>query len=189
MRIGIFGGSFNPVHYGHVLLARRALSALNLDRVYFVPANRNPLKSAAVLLPAALRLRLLRIALRPYPPLLVSDCELRRKGLSFTVDTLEYFRKKFPGSTLYFLCGADTPRGLARWKNPEKILRLGRFVAMTRPGHALGRQRPGVLELPFDAVDVSASRVREALARGGSVRRWVPAGTEKVLEKYYRKKK
>ncbi len=186
MRIGIFGGSFNPVHAGHLKLASHAASELNLQRVIFVPSRVNPLKNEQELLPAAFRVRLLRLALRGHRVFSVSLCELARGGRSYTVDTLEYFRKKFKGATLYFLCGADTMKGLSRWKKPGRVLELCRFTVFSRPGHGRLRKDKRILRVPLDALPVSSSEVRRRLNEGLSVRGLVPKEILKPIENYYR---
>jgi nicotinate-nucleotide adenylyltransferase len=180
-RIGIFGGSFNPVHNGHLHLAEFALSELNLDKVYFVPSHRTPLKKAD-LLPAALRLRCLREALREKKRFAVSTEELRRGGTSYTVDTLKVFRRRLgPETTLYFLAGADNAKNLSRWKSPDKVLNLCRFTILSRPGAARSKTPPGVLWAPFPALDVSSSDVRRRLKTGRSLKGLVPSGVERIL--------
>ena len=190
MRIGIFGGSFNPVHNGHLKLASHALSELNLDRVIFVPSFHTPLKEKEKLLPVALRLRLLRVALKRQPHFFVSDCEIKRGGRSFTVDTLGFFKKKFgKDSTLFFLTGADVLKNLSRWKSPDKVLKLSRFVVATRPGSPFVKTSQPVLRMPFEAMDVSSSEIRERLKKNKNIRLLVPNGTVKVLRDYYRNNK
>ncbi len=190
MRIGIFGGSFNPVHDGHLKLAERAAEELNLDRVIFVPSYQTPLKTET-LFPAFLRVKLLRIALKEYPRFSVSPCEIRRGGLSFTVDTLKFFKKKFGNkATLYFLAGADTLKRLSRWKSLGAVLTLCRFVVMTRPGSSLGQTRPpgGVSFLALDALPISSSDIRKRLSQGKTVSRWMPREAAAVLSRYFKKK-
>ena len=165
MRIGIFGGSFDPVHRGHLKLAQAALEELNLDKVIFVPAYQNPLKHVgnrhAYSLPQATRIRLLREALKKSSPRFsVSLCEIRRQGPSYTVDTLRYFKKRYPKAMLYFLSGADVLKNLKRWRAFGEVTRLSRFVVMTRPGHRLSKAPRGVLTLPFDALPISSTRIR-----------------------------
>lgn len=163
MRIGIFGGSFNPVHEGHLALATEALSELNLDRVIFVPSFRHPLKREDALWPVALRVRLLKQAIRGQRRFSVSLCEIKRQGPSFTADTLEFFKKKFGRKTvLYFLIGADNLDTLPRWRSLGSVFKLCRLVAMTRPGYALTRRSAWpILYLPFAALDVSSTRIRK----------------------------
>lgn len=165
-RVGIFGGSFSPVHRGHLRLAEEARAELGLDRVYFVPTARTPLKDPRKLLPAALRLRLLRKTLKGERRFAVSRIEIDRGGTSYTVDTLAAFRRKLGRSTvLYLLCGADALRSFGKWKDPEGILRASRVVALSRPGSRLpvdGR----LIRLPMRALDVSSTRVRAGLREG-----------------------
>ena len=189
MRIGIFGGSFNPVHRGHLKLAREALSELDLQKIFFVPTGRTPFREKEALLPAALRVRLLKQALRGERRFRVSTCEISRPGASYTVDTLKYFKKKFgKRSVLYFLSGADTLKSLPRWKSPAEVLRLCRFVVMSRPGHRARRMPKEICFLPFDALPISSSDVRKKLRQGQPVGRLVPPGTEKSLKAAFKKR-
>ena len=166
MRIGILGGSFDPVHQGHLKIAAYALQELNLDRVIFVPAGKNPLKKNPPRLTNASRMALLRKALKRFPAFSVSDHELKRPGPSYTVDTLEHFRKKFgAGAQLYFLSGADTARGFSHWKSPAKVLKLCRFVVMTRPGSPMRTADGRFLWLPMPPLNVSSTQIRRKAAK------------------------
>ncbi len=187
MRIAIYGGSFNPVHNGHVKLAKAALDRLNLDKVLFVPAYRNPLRETEML-PAALRVKLLKAAVRGDRRFEVSAVEVQRKGLSFTVDTLRYFKSKSaPGTVLYFLSGADQPSELKRWKSWNEIPKLCRFVVMSRPGHPVKGLPDGVIHVPFDALDVSSTDIRGRLKARKPVGDLMPEASLKVLMEYGRK--
>ena len=189
MRIGIFGGSFNPVHRGHLKLAREAMSELGLQRIIFVPSGRTPLKKNEFLLPAALRVSLLKKALRLDPRFQVSACEIKRPGASYTVDTLKFFKKRFgKRAVLYFLAGADTLKNLARWRSPAQVLRLCRFVVLSRPGYRPRRLPKGASFLPFGALPISSSEVRRKLQQGKPVGRLVPPGTEKKLKAYFKER-
>jgi nicotinate-nucleotide adenylyltransferase len=184
MRIGIFGGSFNPIHNGHLKLAAEARKKLGLGQVVFVPSKRSPLKSGEPLLPAGLRLKLLRSALRGKPYFQISLCEIRRRGVSFTIDTLRFFRKKLgPKHELFFLAGADTLDTLSKWKSLDRILRLCRFVVMTRPGYKLKKVLEGIQTLEFDALDISASDIRRRLRKGESLKGLVPRPVENFLRR------
>lgn len=162
MRIGIFGGSFNPVHAGHLKLAFEAMSELNLERVIFVPSRQNPLKGRPM--PergGGDRIARLRKAIKRVPFFSLSFCEIRRKGLSYTVDTLEHFKKKFGNKTvLYFLVGADSLKNFGRWKSPKRILELCRLAFFSRPDYPAGRLPKGALYIPMDALDISSTRIR-----------------------------
>ena len=189
MRVGIFGGSFNPVHQGHLRLACAAASELNLDQVIFVPSFQNPLKKKETLLPPALRTKLLGAAIKGYPGFSVSLCEIKRKSLSFTVDTLKYFKRKFGQRTvLYFLSGADTLKTLGRWRSVNEIFNLCHFVVMTRPGYSMKRSPRSILQVPFDALPYSSSQVRSRLKHNQAISGLVPPGTAKLLKHYFNKK-
>lgn len=187
-RIGIFGGSFNPIHLGHLALAEYALNELGLEKIIFVPSYRTPLKDPKVLLPAPVRLGCLRSAIRSHKHFYVSDHEIRRKGVSYTVDTLRYFQRKFGSKkTLYFLAGADTARNLSRWKSPDKVIKLCRFTVFSRPGVQKSRTWPGVLWVHFPALKISSSEIRRRLWAGKSLENLVPAAVERVMTEYKRK--
>jgi nicotinate-nucleotide adenylyltransferase len=183
-RIGIYGGSFNPIHSGHIALAEFALSELNLDKVYFVPSNRSYHKTPA-LLPASLRVRCVKAALKGKKGLAFSTADIRRGGDTYTIDTLKDFRRKFgPEAALYFLAGADNARGISRWKSSDKVLKSCRFAVFSRPGAKRIKTPPGVIWADFPALDVSSSGVRKALAAGRSLRGLVPPSVEMELKKF-----
>ena len=166
-RIGIYGGSFNPIHHGHLALASYAVSELNLDKVYFVPSFLTPLKEKKTLLPAQKRLSLVRKAIGGFPKFSVSDIELKRKGVSYTVETLRAFKKKLgPNTRLYFLSGADQPKNFFRWKSPEEVLKLCRFVVATRPGTQMNFKDKRFIWMPMPPVDISSSKIRKKLKFG-----------------------
>lgn len=142
MKLGIFGGSFDPVHLGHLLVAQAAVEELGLDRLYFVPAAQSPFKSDSHAAPAAMRLRLLRLALAGKTNCEVDDQEIRRGGISYTVDTLRDYAGRFPGAELFYLIGADNAAKLPEWREPTELARLAQFIVVPRPG---------LSELPFPA--------------------------------------
>lgn len=133
-RTGVFGGSFNPVHYGHLLLADEVLEQLRLDRILFVPASSPPHKPAAALAPAADRYAMVKLATVGHPRFEVSDLELRRPGPSYTVDTLEALRAA--GDELFLLLGSETFGDLLSWRAPRRIAELARLVVVPRAGSA-----------------------------------------------------
>jgi nicotinate-nucleotide adenylyltransferase len=167
MRIGLFGGTFDPPHAGHVALAECALRRLRLDRVLLVPAGQPPHKRGRRLSPAADRLAMIRLAARGHPGLAVSTIEIRRRGPSFTVDTLRRVRGSHPGARLYLLMGADSLEDFAAWHDPEGIRALATLVVAARPGHRLRRRdHRGVVWLANAPLDLSSSAIR-ARARAG----------------------
>lgn len=134
LRVGVFGGSFNPIHYGHLLLADEVLEQLGLDRILFVPAGQPPHKPAAALAPAADRHAMVQLAIAGHPRFAVSDLEIRRPGPSYTVDTLEALAAG--GDQLFLLLGSETFLDLLSWREPRRIARLARLVVVPRTGSA-----------------------------------------------------
>jgi len=155
-RVGLLGGSFNPIHYGHLLLADEVLETLGLDRLLFVPAAAPPHKPATQLAPAADRYEMVRLAIADHPKFAVSDLELRRPGPSYTVETLEALAAG--GDELFYVVGSETFLDLLTWREPRRIARLARLVVIPRAGSA------------FDAESAAAQKVlREIGVEGGFV--------------------
>lgn len=199
MRIGILGGSFDPVHLGHLGVARSVADALGLDRVLLMPAAQAPLRDAAVRADGRRRAEMLRIAVADLAEragerrLEVDETELRRGGVSYTVDTLRSLRAARPGDEFTWIVGADQMARLAQWREPEELARLAEWAAYARPGFDwAGLPAPVVPGLRVRRVepsagalwDVSSSEVRARLLRGDSVTGLVP---DKVIE-YIREK-
>jgi nicotinate-nucleotide adenylyltransferase len=166
--LGLFGGSFDPVHHGHLMIAQAALEELALDRLFFVPAARSPFKPDRVPAPAAERVRLLRLVLAGKTWCEVDEQELRRGGVSYTVDTLRDYAARFPGARLYYLIGADQVPHLGEWREPAELARLAEFVVAPRPGDA-----PAVFSAPFRGLllkgfplGVSSSQLRQRIKQG-----------------------
>ncbi len=182
MRLGVFGGTFDPPHVGHLLIASDAVEQLGLDRVVFVPAARQPLKEESARRATADRLTMVRAMVGDDARFAVDPIEIERGGLSYTVETLGTLAARAPGAELFLLAGADVLATFARWREPEQIRRLATLVVLTRGG-ADGRSPteappdfPGgaPLFLPTRRVDVSSTEVRARLAAGRSIRGFVP---------------
>ena len=191
-RIGLFGGSFNPIHFGHLIPALSAAEQLSLDRLIFVPSAAPPHKvGAGQLAPAEHRLEMARRAVESVPPLDVSDLELKRTGPSYTIDTIAEFRRQFGLDVmLYWLIGADSLADLALWHRAGELVDACRIVTMARPGWpiqaALDRLREdsklsdeqvdrlaaGLLTTP--AIEISATQIRHRIAAGKTVRFLLP---------------
>lgn len=184
MRIGVFGGTFDPPHLGHLVAAADAAEALGLGRVLWVPAAVHPLKLGSVQAPPALRLEMTRAAVRGDPRFEVDPLELERSGPSFTVDTLRELQARNPGAELYFLTGADNLRDLPRWKEPGEVARLARLVVVSRQGEGVppGLPYPAVA-VPVTRVDVSSTEVRRRVRAGESIRYLVPEAVRAVIER------
>jgi nicotinate-nucleotide adenylyltransferase len=137
LALGLFGGSFNPIHYGHLAIAHGAREALRLDRILFIPTGTPPHKTDSGLAPAADRFEMVRVAIDGIEPFSVSDIEMSRPGKSYSIDTVRVLQKEYGESTgLYFLIGLDAFVDLPSWKEPEALLRLCRFVVISRPGQS-----------------------------------------------------
>jgi nicotinate-nucleotide adenylyltransferase len=167
-RIGLFGGSFNPVHLGHRLVAQAAREELGLDRLFFIPAAQSPFKPEQAPVAGAARLQLLRLALAGDTGSEVDDQELRRGGISYTIETVRDYARRFPGAALFYLIGADHVAQLPQWREAEDLARLVEFVMIPRPG-----QVPVAPPAPFRVralqgfpLGVSSSQVRERVRAG-----------------------
>jgi len=187
LRLGVFGGTFDPPHVGHVAVARDVADALELDRVLWIPARIPPHKQDVAISPGAARLDMVRVACASDPRFEACGLELEREGPSFTVDTLRELAARNPGAELYLILGADQVRMFERgWKEPEEILRLATLALMDREGETaqgVGSALSGVeraVHVPVTRVDVSATRIRAALAAGKDVAALVPAGVLEV---------
>jgi len=185
VRIGVFGGTFDPPHVGHLILAADAFDALRLDRLIFVPARAQPLKVETPAIASGQdRLEMVRIAVANHPEYEVDDTEIAREGLSFTVDTLESLAKRYPGAELFLLLGEDAFSAFARWKDPQRVRALARLAVMLRAGSARSSGSSpgeGVETLSTRRVDVSSTEIRERLRGGKSIRGFVPEGVENFI--------
>jgi nicotinate-nucleotide adenylyltransferase len=174
VRVGIFGGSFDPVHLGHLALAREALTRLKLDRLRFVPARVQPLKVSGAEAAPEDRVAMLRLAVEGEPRFLVDARELERPGPSFTVDTLRALRAEGPSDELFLLLGADAAREMPRWRAAQEVEALASIVVIPRLGAPAVALQPGWATLDIRPPGISATAVREAVARGASIDQMVP---------------
>jgi nicotinate-nucleotide adenylyltransferase len=191
MRVGIFGGTFDPVHMGHLILAEQAREQARLDAVWFVPAPRPPHKPEAELTRFEQRVEMLELALAGNPAFRIDDLEKERTGPSYTVDTLAELCRRHPKDEFFLLAGSDTVRDLGTWYEPVRLLELAGLVVMARAGHgvpdaaALRRQvalpeavtlRLAVVQSP--QIDISSRDLRARAATGRSIRYFVPRAVE-----------
>lgn len=181
--IGLFGGSFDPVHTGHVLVARAAIEELQLTRLILIPAACSPFKVDKRPTPAPERIAMLRLAFAGRSDCEVDDLEVRRGGTSFTIDTVRHFMEKFAGAKLSYLIGADNVSALPNWREAERLAELVEFVVIPRPGEEMlplpkpfrGRHLVG---FPFG---VSASQIRARAKIGLSLDPLVPQAVEQFI--------
>jgi len=184
MKIGLFGGSFDPVHLGHLLVARAAREEAGLDRLFLIPAAQSPFKPGAHPAPAAERLRWLRLALAGDTTAEIDDQEIRRGGPSYTIDTVRNYAGKYPAAELFYLIGADQTGQLHLWREAMELARLVQFLVIPRPGEALAE-----LAAPFRGrllrgipLGVSSSEIRARLKAGLTVAHLTPPAVAEALE-------
>ena len=178
MTLGLFGGSFNPPHVGHLALAEACAEAAGLDQVLWTPTPDPPHKGVAGLVAPEHRLAMTRLAIAGNARFAVTDMEFRRPGPHYTVDTLRALRAEHPDAALALVGGGDSLAGFASWREPEAILRLARLVVYRRPGSDLAGVATDILArttvVDGPALDLSASELRTRIAAGQSVRYLVP---------------
>jgi nicotinate-nucleotide adenylyltransferase len=187
MKLGIYGGSFDPVHLGHLLVAQAALEELGLDKFFFVPAAQSPFKPDAKPAPDAVRLQLLRLALAGKSNCEIDEQEIRRGGTSYTIDTLRDYAKSFPGAELFYLIGADNAAKLNEWRAANELAALAEFVVVPRPGTA-GKSPAPNFPAPFRGralkgfqFGVSSSQIRARVKKGLPIENLVaPAVAEAI---------
>ena len=181
LRLGLFGGTFDPPHIGHLVVAQDVLEALDLDRILFVPARVPPHKAGRKISPAPRRLEMVRAMIRGNDSFEVTEVELRRSGPSFTVDTLAHFRETHPEAEIFFILGADQAASFDTWEEPERVARLATLAVMNRAG--IGPPPEGFLSVPVTRIDVSATEIRDRVRAGRSIRYLVPDAVREIIER------
>ncbi|MDP3182966.1 MAG: nicotinate-nucleotide adenylyltransferase [Desulfobaccales bacterium] len=209
-RLGLFGGTFNPIHYGHLRAAEEVCEALNLSRLWFIPAAQPPHKAPQEITPFALRLEMTRLAVGDHPVIAVSDIEGRRPGKSYSIETLKSIREQVgPTWELYFILGLDAVLEISTWRQYRELFTLCHFVVLDRPGYErtrlaevlcrevhpqfqplpqkAGFQHPSgykVLVLATTLMDISATRIRRLVSEGRSIRYLLPDAVRRfIIEK------
>ncbi len=184
-RIGVYGGTFDPIHRTHLAIARAALTHAGLDRVIFVVAAAPPHKSNGVFASAKDRYAMTAAAVAEEAGMSASRVELKRTGPSYTVDTLRELRGRHPEAALYLIVGGDSLADLPGWRDPETIIRLARILVVPRPG--AGVSVPAALAghvdfLPFEESEVSSTEIRAALARHEDTSALLPPAARAIIE-------
>jgi nicotinate-nucleotide adenylyltransferase len=175
MKTGIIGGTFNPIHLGHLILAEEIRESAGLDRIIFIPVFRPPHKDCRDVISPAHRLTMLKLAVRGNAKFSVSDLELRRKGVSYTIDTLLALRKKYPGDKFFLIIGSDLLEGLSGWKNFSGLKKVAGFIVARRPGYPdSGIPPKGAISVKTRAIDISAFDIRARIKKGLQVRYFLP---------------
>jgi len=211
MRIGIYGGTFNPVHYGHLRTAEEVRAMLSLDKILFIPAGKTPFEKPDMAR-AAHRFNMVKEAIAGNPDFEISDMEFKSRSKSFTIDTVEKLREKYTGSELFFILGIDAFLDLPHWKQPGRLVDLAHFVVISRPGHTFSGltsspylrrvSRKTLREIDagmknvfsFDisesrkgflcrvtALDISASNIRNLIVSGKKIKYLLPDSVESYI--------
>ena len=182
-KIAIYGGTFDPVHHAHLILARDALETLGVDEVIFVPAAISPLKKAAPIASSESRLAMLRAAVKGESRFSVEDCELRRPPPSYTIDTVEELRGRNSDAAIYCLVGEDNVARLTKWHRFAELEKMVHFIVLDRTGQPPSHSYP-VIERK---IDIAATEIRKRVASGRSIRYLVPPAVEEIIrrEKLY----
>ena len=193
LRLGIMGGTFDPIHVGHLILAEQVADALSLDRILFIPTGNPSFKRDKLVRPAADRLRMVELAIEDNPRFLASDMEVVREGVTYTLDTLRELHTLLPDTAeLFFIMGSDTLLTLDHWRASEELAKLACFVGVNRPGDSLASEDDlarlralgfDVVLLEAPALEVSSSDIRQRLESGRSVRYLVPDSVIQYAEK------
>ena len=185
MRLGVFGGAFDPPHLGHLVAASEVVGALALDRVVWIPAALHPFKRGRVGAPPELRLEMVRAAIAGDPRFAADGVELEREGPSYTVDTLRALHARHPGAELFFVTGADNLRELHLWHEPDEVARLARLVVVWRGGEGVpeGARYPAqAVRIP--RIDLSSTEVRRRVGAGETIRYLVPDAVAALIERH-----
>jgi nicotinate-nucleotide adenylyltransferase len=195
MRIGVFGGTFDPVHLGHLILAEQCREQGRLDQVWFVPAPRPPHKADQPLTRFEQRVEMLALAIAGNPAFRTDEIEKERNGPSYTVDTLAEFQKRHPGDEFFLLVGSDTLTDLPHWHDPVGVLRRAGLAVMIRPGHPVlsADELRALVRLPADVplrlevvetplIDISSRDLRRRVVLGRSLRYLMPRAVEAYIQ-------
>jgi len=189
-RIGLFGGTFDPVHLGHLVVAEWMTDTLELDKTIFIPNNIHPFKKRSDIADAKHRFEMTKRAIRKFSYFDIDDYELTKKGVSYTVDTVRHYKDNNPGTEIYYLMGADNLDDFVSWKQPHEILKLVNLVIYNRFGvdidETLDHERMIVMDSPF--IDISSTHIRHRIRTGKSFRSLVPDDVHQYIvdHKLYR---
>ncbi|HSR42837.1 MAG TPA: nicotinate-nucleotide adenylyltransferase [Longimicrobiales bacterium] len=186
-RVGILGGTFDPLHVGHLIVAQDVLQALDLERILFLPAAQPPHKEGRAVTPARIREEMVRAGVANDPRFEMSDLEIRRGGRSYTVQSLRRLSSFHAQTRFHLIMGVDQFAEFSTWRDPQEVAVLARLVVMTRAGEDPSQVDPGV-EVDYEAVpvtrvDVSSTRIRARVREGRPVRYLVPEPVRRIIER------
>lgn len=191
-KIAVFGGTFNPIHAGHIRLIRFAMGHLNIEKLILMPAFIPPHKPEADMAGAADRLAMCRIAARDLDPVIVSDMEIKRGGSSYTVDTLEALKKEYPDTAVILIVGADMLVTLKNWRRYEDIIKIAEIAFVPRPDitkEDFEAEAAGIIAdggqaalLPMEPVDISSTEIRRRIKSGGNADAFLPTAVAEYIK-------
>jgi nicotinate-nucleotide adenylyltransferase len=185
-KIGVLGGTFDPIHVGHLVLAEQVREKFQLERVIFIPCASPPHKTEQRLSPANDRFEMTKLALEGNLYFFVSDIELKREGLSYTVETLRELKELYKDSEIYFLTGSDVLNEITTWKDPEEIYKLAKIVIGIRPGFdkfdAENHFAKKSIIVDITGVDISSTQIREKVSKSESIKYLVPSKVEEYIK-------
>jgi nicotinate-nucleotide adenylyltransferase len=186
-KIGILGGTFDPIHNGHLIIAEYLRDQLLLDEIWFIPARHHPLKDNESISPPEVRLQMLQLAISDNPSFKCSDVEINREGISYTIETIDFLMAEFKYlyPELYFLIGMDIVNELYRWKEPMQILQKSKVIAFGRPGFQPTKEAesylPYIQFIHTPLLEISSSLIRQCCREGRSIRYLVPEIVRKFI--------
>lgn len=190
-RIGLFGGTFDPIHTGHLKLARRVLDEFSLDKIIFIPAGNPPHKSAKKVSGKLHRLNMVKLAAQDNPYFCVSDYEIYNKNLNYSYVTILHFKERFPNDEIFFIVGGDSFRDFPQWKNYRTLISLCTFIVVARPEVAPSQYfekftgdetPPRVFFVNNFSCDISSTKIRKQLAAGNEIAGLVPPCVEQYIK-------
>lgn len=185
-RVGIMGGTFNPIHNGHLLIAEQAKEQMNLDEIWFMPARIPPHKQDTEIISVEHRVNMVNLAIADHPQFFLSTIELDREGPSYTVDTLEEARVTFPDFSFFFIAGGDMLTTLPKWHRFNDLVQLVQFIGFDRPGSSFERMdsKANITYLTLPKWEISSTGIREMARQHRSLRYLVPSSVESYIKEH-----
>jgi nicotinate-nucleotide adenylyltransferase len=193
-KIGIMGGTFDPIHIGHLIIAEESRVNFDLDKIIFVPTGEPPHKNLKNVTSAKDRYEMTLLSIMHNPYFYISDIEIKREGLTYTIDTIKYFKKRYPKSEIFFIIGADSLINIDKWKNSEELLRESKFIVAKRVGieYSLLEERINeindkyskiVFSVTTPYIDISSTDIRKRVKNGENIKYYLPLDVEAYIKK------